>query len=295
MSHSDEQSVPTRRWQLGLGTLLALILVLAIGLGWWTDRSRLADELATARLETEMQQRQISKFKDELHVSPSGDIKDRINTDGDFNSTWTPATFVKTLEGEDPGYGFHQMQMDLGKADDVDFDATIERLIPLVQSANLRLRTNALEVLEGEFVVYPERMKPHKAKLTEALLPMLNQAEYGEQVVDDALSILMVMGTNPSKDAIAKVKEIMEDDNHPCVLRAVFAAEQMDSSISIVARLKELIETRHSCWKDAVQCFPYHVPEEEGNAFLKQQYSEVTTDQERALFIEALNETGRFQ
>lgn len=288
MSESEKPAERTGRWPLNIDTFLALLLLLALLLGWWGDHKRLANELVDARLDREMKSLQIQGLKN-MDFSRSDSYRLSFSSKP-FKERWTPSEFVNAVaENRD-----HEKKLELASglyfADNASFDAVIEGLLPMVQSPSSQIRINAIEILKTQCRHDADKMKVHFAKFTDVLLPLLDESHQrvGEGAV--ALRALQEIGVSPSKDAINKVSSIMNDDDHPLAVLATLTVAKMDLSIRVGPRLIQLIDQKHESWVLAAKHLHEHLSKTEAYEYLKSKYRQEADDADQQTYIEAMNE-----
>lgn len=288
MSESEEPVKRTGRWPLSIGTFLASFLLLALLLGWWADHQRLANELVDAKLDRELNLRQIQGLR-----------KDRFDTRFQafssfswetFESKWTPDTYVVAVEENRDRDALPALSNALFLSEEANLDAVVERLIPKVLSPSPQVRFNALATLVAQYSLHSSRMEKHTQKLTDVILVQLRESKDNVEEVKTVLDALNSIGANPSQAAIDEVAKIMNDDDHPLAVLATLTAGKMDVSLKVGPRLIDLIDQKHEDWALAAKHLHEHFPKAETYEYLKSKYREPKFGPNQLTLIEAMNE-----
>lgn len=289
-SEPDHTPRRFRFWQLRLSTLLAIVLLSAVGMGWWSDHVRMAEELADVKLDAEMRFRQVKDLSGNSSATSYSVSRSSVSFSGaDFESKWTPTSFVKAVCEHGDHYNLWGMEEELSRADDSDFDAVFKQLVSLLPSAIPPLRSEILNILGVQYQLNSQRMQLYDSDFTKVLLKLLDNSQFDFDRGQDALCSLRLIGATESSDAIEKVKGIMENDDHPLAVEATITAVRLDPTIEIGPRLKQLVEIRHPQWSTAAESLHQHLPDEEVYEFLKSEYAQAKTENDKQTLVGALN------
>lgn len=293
-SSGSSQSGDTQRrfrfWQLRLSTLLAIVLLSAAGMGWWSDHVRMAEELADVKLDAEMKFRQIQSFPRYSPLRRMSRSSRIIMMSEDLPLDWGPDDFISAVEREyDDGHISSGFASELAHAKEADFEATVQRLIPLMSSPQAHVRKNALSVLSGTFYFGYSRMRTHLGEFTDAAMKLFHQSGKGSDEQARVLAALQTAGANSSTSAVEMVTQVMNDNEHPLAVQAALTVAEMDPTIEIGPRLKQLVEIRHSQWSTAVESLHQHLPDKEVYEFLKSEYAQAKTENDKQTLAGALN------
>lgn len=292
-SGSSEPGHTSRRfrfWQLRLSTLLAIVLLSAVGMGWWSDHVRMAEELADVKLDAEMRFRQIQSFPRYPPLRRMSRSSRIIMMSEDLPFDWGPDDFISAVEREyDDGHISWGFESELANTNKVNFDATVQRLIPLMSSPQAHVRQNALSVLKGTFYFDHGRMRNHLSEFTDAAMKLFQQSSKGSDEQVRVLAALQEAGTNSSTSAVEMVTQVINDNEHPLAVQATLTVTEMDPTIEIGPRLKQLVEIRHPQWSTAAESLHHHLPDEEVYEFLKREYAQAKTENDKQTLVRALN------
>jgi hypothetical protein len=281
----------TARWfpRFGLRSLLVVVLLAAVLLGWYADHRRQAEALRRAQVEIEIYERQTEQLKMLLAQSGAGMRMIFL---------WASADdFIQALIDTDDENEFYGIAGSLGSSDETVMDEAVQRLITLLADPNERTRSRSVitlrflkeqshtQVLPGSQTVLEQIQSRYADAITRGLVPLLDNRQPSGA---EAYYALRAYGPD-ARAALEVLREKMADDSNYYAAQAAEAVHAIDPTTDIGPRLIELIEKQHPDWQTAAAALGKHVPPAEARRVLTALYDRLENESDRQVVISSLN------
>jgi len=232
-------------FQLGIKSALFLVLLIGLGLGWWSDRGRLARELADSEIQREIQDRQIGILRQTVSsrlIRPSPPTYDLR---GPFT---TPDHFIERVRSiQSDAKTWTTPLADAGR----NYEATVTKLLFLLEDADPNARHNACKVLREQYRHRSRwRIEKHSERVVRDIAEMLKLSDPAGAVTREAIELLAIIGKDLGTIKAA-LSPIMEDDKHPQAVTATIAWGKVFPRVDVAPRLTELIYAENVEWESA--------------------------------------------
>jgi hypothetical protein len=214
-----------------LGSLFLLVLVIAMGIGWWLDRSRLERELINAR--TRLAANELLAKEREAAARDSGGLRPAtfgggftgVDQTPPVSPYSTPAEFVEALRSMRDYYEWQDRAVKFAATEVAD-DA-LPSLIKLLEDLDPKVRERTLLTL-----AYLDR---HSDALVPAVVPLLDDND--QNVRWHAANALGNFGSK-ARSALPSMLRIVENESSPISAFVVGIAFKIDPSVDVEPRLQ---------------------------------------------------------
>ena len=278
MPEPSNETPKRRGIQIQLRTVLILIALVALALGWAVDHHRLSEQLRQALLQNQIYDRQFADLRKRL---------DEHHFGVQMFYWWASADeFIQALTTTSDQDTFLDMAPSLARADKLVFQASVTQVLELLNDPNEQTRQRAAITLGFLQQSAPKRMEQHADIAIAKLVPLLN--DNSSSVVGEAMGALGSFGP-AARSAIGTLNEMMADDGEWYAPDAARVITQIDPSANIVPRLIELIQREHPNWYSAACLLARHAPASDARKVLTDLYDRMETDGEREAVLQALN------
>jgi len=214
--------------QLTLRDLFWLVLVVGMGLGWWMQHRSLISQLKLAETRLEVYEGQLhTHFIADGMVSPPSPLGGSLPF-YERQTTVTAEEVIRLLKNEEDSITFEVAVMNVqGRQlrDDL-----VEPVLELLESKNVQWQERAIFTL-GYLESQPEEVVP-------ALIPFLRSPHLTLQ--SNALHAIGKYGED-AREAIPALRSLMGDDESQLAAAAAWHLRQVDPSVEIESRLRELL------------------------------------------------------
>ncbi|MFN3150419.1 HEAT repeat domain-containing protein [Bremerella sp.] len=283
----DLESSPPRRsfFQLKISSMLFLLLLVGMALGWWSDHARLTQQLTDSEVDREIQEKLLALNK------PRKTPRYIPIRSPQYFAAESPEHFIEQTRNHRSTINASYWGDSLRWAKE-DFDVIVPMTCLLLTDPNEIVRRNACLVLREQYGKgSDDRMKPHNEQVVSQLRTLLHRDDATGEDARLAIELLTAMGP-PAAPAHAELRQIMEDDQH---LQAVSATMAMGKILQsdVSPRLVELIEANNPDWERAANSLLEFRTEDEVRDVLKQFYASRQTEAERDEVISAIHHLGR--
>ena len=266
---SDTTVRPKRSgwFRFSLGHLLLLTLVVAVGLGWWLDRRRLAIRIDLYRLQVGRLQEALDQSRHSMLVQ-SAKNESRFASGGDF------------LEVLDPQVDWYEFQDELALfAKSPAAENAVPLLIQRLNDPNGEVRTRALASL-GEIKLRPAEAVPAiAARLND---PVTNAGWH-------AANALGEFGPE-AQSAVSALDARFHDDQSPIATECGLVLIKIDPTIDIGPRLIELAQSplRENRWR-AVGALADHLDSSQHEPVFAKLFETEQDPEIRTIIADSLN------
>ena len=254
-----------------LRTMLLLMVPVAVGLGWWRDRVRFESLL-------DMRERQVRQLRTELQNARLNARKDPYVP---FATIDEMIEFLQVATEQE----FKQKNWSAFAKSDLAVHAVgpLTRLLGTSDSADSVQRHHAAWVL-GQI---GRNRRPPDVVPVPALMALLD--DESDRVRAEAIYALGGYGSL-AKPAPPHLDQIMHGPNGPDALWAARAVQEIDRTIDIGPRLRELFLTSERGVRHSIALLlPDHLSPVEARQFLATQYERETDHQTREILAQAMN------
>ncbi|QDU73239.1 hypothetical protein Pan97_02060 [Bremerella volcania] len=271
----ETEGVPSRRsfFQLRISSALFLLLLIGLGLGWWSDHTRLSQQLAKSELERDIKASQITLLNS-YSVNPFGSTPNVFLTRSRRTFSFTaksPEHFIELIRDVRTDLNAGDWAEALQKAGD-DYDATVEKLIQLLSDPEDRIRRNACIVLAGQYDnQIREKMQKHHPELVRKLLDIIKLGTPTDSDTLDAIKLLGMIGPD-AESAVGALAIISHDEKHPQAVFATIAIGNIRSGSDPGPRLIELLSAGNPAQDAAVIALLDIRPADEVRVLLEELY-----------------------
>jgi HEAT repeat protein len=209
-----------------LGSLLLLIVIVAMGISWWLDHSRLERELNNAQTRLEAREL-LAKDRNRFGAGFGG--YGSANQTAPPNPYPTPGEFIAALRNT---HDFDQFQdgMVIFAATAVA-DEALPELIALFKDPYPEVRGRAIYTVGT--------MGRHEEIAVPAIIPMLD--DKNDEVRWNATHALGYSYGSKARSALPKLKKIMESEMSPTAAYTAGMIFKIDPSIDVEPRLREFL------------------------------------------------------
>ncbi|WDI44270.1 hypothetical protein [Bremerella sp. P1] len=284
--HDIESSPPRRSFfQLKISSMLFLLLLVGMGLGWWSDHARLTQQLTDSEVDREIQEKLLALTK------PRKTSRYVPTRGPHYYAAESPEHFIEQTRNHRSTINASYWGDSLRWAEE-DFDVIVPMTCQLLADPNEIVRRNACLVLREQYGKgSDDRMEKHNDQIVGQLRTLLHREDSGGEDARLAIDLLTVIGPSASP-AHAELRKIMEDDQH---LQAVSATMAMGKILQsdVSPRLVELIEANNPAWERAANSLLEFRTEDEVRDILKHFYASRQTEAERNEVIKAIHHLGR--
>lgn len=232
--------------------LLAVLLVLALAIGWGVDRMQWRKGLQPLEAQAHEKKEQLKELQARLY---------QIETFDGFDSV---EEVLSVIEHTHPEHVFENQAHFLASADDSVYDATVPRLIEMLDHSQQEKRQRAWRLLQNarrssRFARYESDYLAGLANLLQhrsivgfnKLLPWLRE----EKIDDEAI--------------LAGLRSRMMDDEDPFAPHAAYTLAELDPNADISPRLIEMIERNHSQRRAILHRLADYMPKEQADALFE--------------------------
>jgi len=258
-------------WRFGLGSLLMVVLVIAMGLAWWRDHRRLASQLELANMRLRSLERRVweSKFSGGFVIPTNEpDLRERFPT---------AEAYLAFLQS---GADFDAVQDTFWPLNRSSLrEEVLPGLLNLLDSPDARSRKNAAQALQY--------VKSNPEQVIPKLVARLDDSDW--QVAWYAARTLGEYGSEAS-EAVPALEKHMQDDNSPIVARATFALKEIEPMRDIGPRLLQLVHTVSNRYEkqNVILELPDHVTAHVAERTLTELFNNETDPEIRKVISEAI-------
>jgi len=220
------------RLRFSLGSLLLIVVIIAMSLGWWLDHSRLERELIN--VQTRMAARELLAKEQEKLKAVSGGYGRGFGQgySGSVEPTktrfQTVGEFIEALRDTVDWYEFQDEMIPFAQS--AVADANVASLVVLFKDPKPEVRKRA---------VYTVGYIPQQAETTvPAIIQLLQDPDLG--VRDHAAMALGQLGTK-ARSALPALREVLNRELSLVAARSAGSIFQIDPSIDVEPRLQELL------------------------------------------------------
>ncbi|MEW4565281.1 hypothetical protein AB1K70_22340 [Bremerella sp. JC770] len=287
----DSETRPSRRsfFQIKISSVLFLLFAIGLGLGWWSDHSRLDEQLTEAQLDREIQGRQIAILK----ASTRSPFPVFVQRQWEVTySAKSPGHFIELIHQIESVSNAEAWGQALRKATE-DYDPNIKKLGQLLVTApEERTRRNVCIVLRKQYTP-PVRdgIEKHHAQLVESVSDMLKLSHPAGTDTHQAILLLGEMGT-AAEGSVPALEAIIRDDQHPQAVFATIALGKIRPQFDASSRLIELIHAENVAWQSAVLALLQLRTPDEVEVLLTDLYYEKKNDADRDAIAALMMEAG---
>ncbi|RCS52868.1 hypothetical protein DTL42_08545 [Bremerella cremea] len=295
--------------QTNLRWLAFVVLVIALGLGWYRDHQQAEDELARlpgeiAVLREQNEElvarmtgtgrslsREHLRWYSTVNVSLSllNEVVDDfpISVDAYLQQLKEGLHEVQTRQARVRGTPFSSFALRISGVSDEEMPEAMVPLLDTMRLGDPRIAEQTAYSIHLLLLKEPKRMEPHAKRIVPALVACLNLPE--DKVRLEAILCLKLLGAKAS-DALQPLREIMGRNDDRMAIFATEAVAKIDPATPVGVRMMELIERRCLGWQDAVEHLDVFVPKEEAQRFLQTELTKSDKDFERSCIARILND-----
>lgn len=288
-----------RRLQVGLRSLLYIVLLAAIGLGWFRDHRQMEVERLRRPLELAICEEQIVDMTQRL--LPDFFAYGRYSVWPPTKRTpeqlfpWKAVEFLDLLhslpldnpmiQGISSEHEFEVFASMIIRSPDDVYDEAITGMFLFSRSEDSNVRRGMAVAMRKELDDPRNRIEPYRGRITQELILLLNDA--APDVRREAM--LALVGAE-AREALESLRSIASNQEDPIAIHAAIAVAEIDPTPHSVREVKELIVRRQEEWTDAVTKLPSLLSATEAESFLRGQYAEAKDDADRRVFVKAIND-----
>jgi HEAT repeat protein len=219
-----------------LGSLFLLVLVVAMGIGWWLDRSKLERELINAQ--TRLAANELLSKEREAAALDRGGLRSAtfgggftgVNQTPPISPYSTPAEFIEALRSMRDYYEWQDRAVKFAATEVAD-DA-LPLLIKLLEDPDPKVRERTLLTL-----AYLDR---HAEALVPVIVPLLDDND--QNVRWHAANALGNFGSK-ARSALPSMLRIVENESSPISAFVVGIAFKIDPSVDVEPRLQVFLRS----------------------------------------------------
>jgi hypothetical protein len=274
------EAAPRGLFQLRLSTLLAAMLLIAVGLAWLVDHRSQQEQIRQLKLSELMYLQQFKSLKSLLarqHLSSGFSPGLRY---------WSsPDDFLAALKQSDEN-SFFEVSQSIGPVDSKFLADVMAGLEKMLEDPDPEIRRRAVVTLSFNQQRDAQRLDPFVDALVAKLTPLVHDPDSGVQ--GETIGLLGLFGPR-ARPALVPLKARMLDDKDPNAPWCARTVKQIDPSVDIGPRLIEFIERKHIAWFTAAVELPKHVSPEVARAVISKRYDAAENDGDRRMAVQALN------
>lgn len=297
--------------QINLRWLAFVVLVIALGLGWYRDHHQAEAELARLPGELAVLQARSEDLDRRLMTNSRLPIRDNSLTYLALRTDrWYALRNISKFSGsaeeyldklkqlyenrqKDPfqvqGETFSSFFAQIYIAPVKDFDKAIGPFMEYMHVPDASIAQEASHLIQVLLIQRRPHMQPHIAEL----MPHLEQCLVfpTDEVRLEAIQCLKIIGT-ATPGSLAALRKIAQDDLDGLAVYAVLALGELDEKYPVPARLMELVQRRVAGWEYAGEVLVDVLPPNEAQPFFQRQYAEASDDRMRQYFAQFLNDVA---
>jgi hypothetical protein len=250
-----------------LQTILLLIVPIGVGLAWWRDRTQLVSQL-------DLRERQIKQLQKQVDEQSGFFFSSNLR----FKTPDELVEFVKRATEDE----FSAEEWGLFAGSYVA-DQSVEPLVELLRSPRDETRHQAAWLLG----VIGRKKRPAAVDPIPALVTLLDDPS--SRVRAEATYAIRNFGTL-AKEALPTLQKIMQRDLSHDAFTATLAVKEIDPSVQIGPRLRELFLAGGPIMRQNVASrLPDHLPAAEAKQLLMAAYEHETDNSTREALAQAMN------
>ena len=296
-------------FQMGLWTLLYLVMVVALGVGWYQDHQRLEDAQAQMPLEIRLQRDQLEAMQGwiEVEVSKAGrSYLSSFDSSGgmsykDYQQKprlmhgpfpWNAEQYLECLDAI-PNHELSEIvpsdqQMQsfatlLQFAPDHVFQKVMPKVLVYFDSPEADNRRGLVAGMRWQLMHSPDRIAPFRASVLANIVACLDDSD--ATVIREA--ILAVGEVGPEARAAAPRLQVLADEEQNW--HALMALCQIDPSEENVQRIEAWIFERKPEWEFLAVNLKELMTPEEGIELLRRAYSEAKLPSDQEILASRIN------
>lgn len=284
--HDSETCLLHRsRFQLTIGRALFLLVLISLGLGWWSDHSRLTKRLESSEIQREIQDRQIAHMRS---AHPRARVPIVVNSRAQLKS---PEQFIELVRSMRSATSVPVCGAILRTAEG-HYAETVERLLELMRDPEEHVRRNACLVLKEQCKPpFRDRMESYASVMTKRAVEVLKSGQPGGEDTHCAIELLAAIGP-AAKEATHVLQSIADDDRDVQAVYATIAIGKVRPEMDVEPRLIELIDAKNIGWEDAAIALMEHRSTRDVRDFLVQRYHASSTKADQDVIVDLLNRLG---
>ncbi len=292
MATSEKQ--PRSRFQWGLGTLLYLVLLIGLGLGWYQDHQRLERVKARQPQELALYRDQRENLEGIVTYGfglPRGEEWRWAVGRGEF--PWTGESYLQFLASLPSRELNNVIRWDrqfevttcrLKDAPDEVYHAVFLKMLPYLKSTDVDTRRGMAIALCYELKDSRQRIQPYRAETLALLLELLDDPDQGVRI--EAIRAIGAYGPEASV-AAGRLKQLATQEED---FNAALALARVDPRPENRNRVMGWITDREFYWEEVASRLTQGFPREEAIAFLRQEYFRTESEMDRLTLVESINQ-----
>ena len=296
---SSKSSAPKSRprFQMRLGTLLYLVLLIGLGVGWYQDHQRMVGDESQGAEDWLLFrfQKQDLVFKSTTvhayHLLNHGEYgKKKSNDAPEF--PWTAEEYLIAL-AKFPGGGvdvtvpwhleFPQKVTPLAHASDTAYHFVVAKMLTYYDDPKVETRRGLARAIRFELGDPQKRIAIYRSEILSKLLVLLKDPD--PTVRQEAIKALIAFGPE-ARSAVPYLLEIVQRDKDPYAVQALFCIHPTSKNLQ---RGESWIIRRQPKWKELVYPLTQRMPFQKAIPFLQQEFFESADDKSAQVFVDAIN------
>lgn len=297
-----------RPFQMGLGMLLYLVLVIALGLGWYQDHQRLEDAQVQMPLEKRLVRDQLEAMQGWIEVEAIKSMEGFLSTLTmsrrlTFKSyqkrpdlvnpfLWNAEQFMELLalipipelsEAIPPDQQMQGFLCQVQFAPDDVYRELMPKLLAFFDSPEIDTRRGMVFAMRRQLIDSPDRIAPFRAKVLGNIVARLNDSD--ATVIHEAILAVGEIGLE-ARAAAPRLQTLADDEQN---WQALMALCQIDPSTENIERIEDWIFERKPDWESVVADLEKVMTLDEGIEFLRKAYAKSVFPADQKILAEQIN------